>query len=78
LLTYFIPFNFQFDLHAGEIRGWLTFKRERAVRIAREQRAIAAATQLQAWWRGVMVRKALGSFRYLKNLKKPPSKSKKK
>ncbi|KAL4704838.1 hypothetical protein ACJJTC_001313 [Scirpophaga incertulas] len=67
-----------YNLHEGEMRAWLTFKRERAARIAREQRLNAAAKSLQAWWRGVMVRRALGEFRYLKNLKKAPTKSKKK
>ncbi|XP_026726570.1 dynein regulatory complex protein 9-like [Trichoplusia ni] len=58
-----------FDLHAGEIRGWLTFKRERAARLAREQKLRASATNIQAWWRGIMVRKALGQFRYLRHTK---------
>ncbi|CAH0405994.1 unnamed protein product [Chilo suppressalis] len=66
-----------FDLHTGEMRSWLTFKSERAARLAREKRLKDAATRLQAWWRGVMVRKALGVFRYLKNLKKTPTKKKK-
>ncbi|CAH0600448.1 unnamed protein product [Chrysodeixis includens] len=59
----------QYDLHAGEIRGWLTFKRERAARLAREQQLRASATHIQAWWRGIMVRKALGQFRYLRQTK---------
>ncbi|KAL0850124.1 hypothetical protein ABMA28_012005 [Loxostege sticticalis] len=67
-----------YDLHAGEMRAWLTFKSERAARLAREERRATAAKRLQAWWRGVMVRRALGSFRYLKTIKKSPSKSKKK
>ncbi|CAH0600449.1 unnamed protein product [Chrysodeixis includens] len=58
-----------YDLHAGEIRGWLTFKRERAARLAREQQLRASATHIQAWWRGIMVRKALGQFRYLRQTK---------
>ncbi|XP_045510637.1 dynein regulatory complex protein 9-like [Colias croceus] len=67
-----------FDLHAGEMRAWLTFKRERAARLAREERSRVAATRIQAWWRGVMVRRCLGVFRQLKNTKKAPSKMKKK
>ncbi|CAG9782972.1 unnamed protein product [Diatraea saccharalis] len=66
-----------FDLHAGEMRAWLTFKSERAARLAREKLRKDAATRLQAWWRGIMVRRALGSFRHLKNLKKTPTKKKK-
>lgn len=71
-------FLLQYKLHEGEIRAWLTFKKERAARLAREERLRKAATRIQAWWRGVMVRRALGSFRYLKNMKKIGSKAKKK
>ncbi|XP_030034311.1 dynein regulatory complex protein 9 [Manduca sexta] len=67
-----------YDLHEGEMRAWLTFKRERAARLAREERLRASVTRIQAWWRGVMVRRAFGAFRYLKNTKKAPTKSKKK
>ncbi|XP_039745506.1 dynein regulatory complex protein 9-like [Pararge aegeria] len=67
-----------YKLHEGEMRAWLTFKKERAARLAREARLRNAATRIQAWWRGVMVRRALGSFRYLRNLKKIGSKTKKK
>ncbi|XP_038209543.1 dynein regulatory complex protein 9-like [Zerene cesonia] len=67
-----------FDLHEGEMRAWLTFKRERAARLAREERSRVAATRIQAWWRGVMVRRCLGVFRQLKNTKKTPSKLKRK
>ncbi|XP_028159508.1 dynein regulatory complex protein 9-like [Ostrinia furnacalis] len=67
-----------YDLHAGEMRAWLTFKSERAARLAREERLATAARRIQAWWRGVMVRRAIGAFRYLKTIKKSPSKSKKK
>ncbi|XP_034824168.2 dynein regulatory complex protein 9-like [Maniola hyperantus] len=67
-----------YNLHEGEIRAWLTFKRERAARLAREERLRKAATRIQAWWRGVMVRRALGSFRYLRNVKKTGAKTKKK
>lgn len=67
----------QFDLHAGEMRSWLTFKRERAARLAREERIRASATKIQAWWRGTMVRRGLGAFRFMRNLKKTPSKKKK-
>ncbi|XP_063829182.1 dynein regulatory complex protein 9-like [Ostrinia nubilalis] len=67
-----------YDLHAGEMRAWLTFKSERAARLAREERLATAARRIQAWWRGVMVRRAIGAFRYLKSIKKSPSKSKKK
>ncbi|XP_073958747.1 uncharacterized protein [Choristoneura fumiferana] len=67
-----------YDLHEGEMRGWLTFKRERAARLAREARLRAAATRLQAWWRGVMVRAAFGQYKYLRHAKKLPAKGKKK
>ncbi|XP_049888063.1 dynein regulatory complex protein 9-like [Pectinophora gossypiella] len=67
-----------YDLHAGEIRSWLSFKEQRAARLAREERVRVSATRIQAWWRGVMVRRALGPFKHLKNVKKSPSKSKKK
>ncbi|XP_045761065.1 dynein regulatory complex protein 9-like [Maniola jurtina] len=67
-----------YNLHEGEIRAWLTFKKERAARLAREERLRKAATRIQAWWRGVMVRRALGSFRYLRNVKKTGAKTKKK
>ncbi|XP_063394081.1 dynein regulatory complex protein 9-like [Cydia fagiglandana] len=67
-----------YDLHEGEMRGWLTFKRERAARLAREDRLRRAATRAQSWWRGVMVRRALGPFKHLKNAKKQQPKSKKK
>ncbi|GBP22991.1 hypothetical protein EVAR_15665_1 [Eumeta japonica] len=66
-----------FNLHAGEMNAWLTFKRERAARRAREERARISATLIQAWWRGVMVRRALGAFRYLRH-RKPQTKVKKK
>lgn len=69
---------FQFALHEGEMRSWLTFKKERAARLAREERSRRAATRVQAWWRGVMVRRALGTFRYLRNVKKSAPKLKKK
>lgn len=68
----------QFKLHEGEMRAWLTFKKERAARLAREERVRNAATRIQAWWRGVMVRRALGVFRYLRNVKKTMPKTKKK
>ncbi|KAF9409360.1 hypothetical protein HW555_011254 [Spodoptera exigua] len=58
-----------YDLHEGEMRGWLTFKRERAARLEREERLRKSAMRIQAWWRGVMVRRALGQFKYLKNIK---------
>ncbi|OWR52648.1 hypothetical protein KGM_208666 [Danaus plexippus plexippus] len=67
-----------FALHEGEMRSWLTFKKERAARLAREERSRRAATRVQAWWRGVMVRRALGTFRYLRNVKKSAPKLKKK
>ncbi|XP_061712064.1 dynein regulatory complex protein 9-like [Cydia pomonella] len=67
-----------YDLHEGEMRGWLTFKRERAARLAREERLRCAATRAQSWWRGVMVRRALGPFKHLKNAKKQQPKTKKK
>ncbi|XP_013144418.1 PREDICTED: IQ domain-containing protein G-like [Papilio polytes] len=66
-----------YDLHAGEMRAWLTFKRERAARLAREQHAKAAATRIQSWWRGLMVRRALGAFKHLRNSKKAAVKKKK-
>lgn len=69
---------FQHDLHEGEMRAWLSFKQLRAERLAREERARTSAIRLQSWWRGVMVRRALGPFRFLKNIKKPSAKSKKK
>ncbi|XP_060810665.1 dynein regulatory complex protein 9 [Amyelois transitella] len=59
-----------YDLHEGEMRAWLTFKKERAARLAREKRVRDAATRIQAWWRGVMVRCGLGQFRSLRTLKK--------
>ncbi|KAM3966718.1 dynein regulatory complex protein 9 [Aphomia sociella] len=67
-----------YNLHEGEMRGWLTFKRERAARLARQERLNMAARRLQSWWRGIMVRRAFGQFRYLKSAKKSPSKGKKK
>ncbi|XP_026484996.2 dynein regulatory complex protein 9-like [Vanessa tameamea] len=67
-----------YKLHEGEMRAWLTFKKERAARLAREDRLRRAATRVQAWWRGVMVRRAIGTFRYLRNVKKNMPKSKKK
>ncbi|XP_068629101.1 dynein regulatory complex protein 9-like [Battus philenor] len=67
-----------FDYHAGEIRAWLTFKSERAARLARVERAKVAATKIQSWWRGLMVRRALGAFRHLRNSKKISTKNKKK
>ncbi|XP_050673474.1 dynein regulatory complex protein 9-like [Leptidea sinapis] len=67
-----------YELHEGEMRGWLTFKRERVARLAREEQNRVAATRLQSWWRGVMVRRCLGAFRNLKNTKKINCKSKKK
>ncbi|XP_013166425.1 PREDICTED: IQ domain-containing protein G-like [Papilio xuthus] len=66
-----------YDLHAGEMRAWLTFKRERAARLAREEHAKAAATRIQSWWRGLMVRRALGAFKHLRNSKKSAVKKKK-
>lgn len=60
------------------MRAWLTFKKERAARLLREERLRRAATRIQAWWRGLMVRRAIGSFRYLKNAKKFVPKTKKK
>ncbi|XP_041974005.1 dynein regulatory complex protein 9-like [Aricia agestis] len=67
-----------YALHQGEMRGWLNFKRERAARLAREEHARQAATRIQAWWRGVMVRRCFGAFRYLRNSKKGTPKPKKK
>ncbi|XP_075978673.1 dynein regulatory complex protein 9-like [Anticarsia gemmatalis] len=67
-----------YNLHEGEMRGWLTFKRERAARLAREEHLRQSAIRIQAWWRGVMVRKALGQFKYLRHSKKQPAKGKKK
>ncbi|XP_047036006.1 dynein regulatory complex protein 9-like isoform X1 [Helicoverpa zea] len=55
-----------YDLHQGEMRSWLTFKRERAARLAREEKLRLSAMRIQAWWRGVMVRRALGQFKYLR------------
>ncbi|XP_014360218.2 dynein regulatory complex protein 9 [Papilio machaon] len=66
-----------YNLHAGEMRAWQTFKRERAARLAREERAKAAATRIQSWWRGMMVRRALGAFKHLRNSKKSAVKKKK-
>ncbi|CAK1548506.1 unnamed protein product [Leptosia nina] len=51
-----------YDLHEGEMRAWLTFKQERSARLAREERSRVAATRIQAWWRGVMVRRILGNL----------------
>lgn len=68
----FIKLNlylFQYDLHTGEMRGWLTFKRERAARLAREEKIRLSAMRIQAWWRGVMVRRALGQFKFLRQTK---------
>ncbi|KAI5630971.1 IQ domain-containing protein G-like [Phthorimaea operculella] len=67
-----------YDLHEGEMRAWKDFKAERAARLAKEEHIRNSATRIQAWWRGNMVRKALGPFKYLRNIKKSPSKSKKK
>ncbi|CAF4883305.1 unnamed protein product [Pieris macdunnoughi] len=67
-----------YDLHAGEMRAWLSFKQERSARLAREERSRLAATRIQAWWRGVMVRRCIGVFKQLKNAKKPQTKVKKK
>ncbi|KAJ8734819.1 hypothetical protein PYW08_014069 [Mythimna loreyi] len=58
-----------YDLHEGEMRGWLTFKRERAARLAREEKIRLSAMRIQAWWRGVMVRRALGQFKFLRHTK---------
>lgn len=63
-------FSFQFNLHEGEMRAWLTFKRERAARLAREARNRNAATRVQSWWRGEMVRRGLGPFKFLRHVKK--------
>lgn len=60
------------------MRAWLTFKTERAARLAREDRIRLSAIKIQAWWRGVMVRKCFGPFRYLRNIKKSTTKTKKK
>ncbi|KAG7304501.1 hypothetical protein JYU34_011448 [Plutella xylostella] len=67
-----------YNLHEGEMRSWLTFKRERAARLEREERVRRAATTLQAWWRGLMVRRGLGAFKHLRSAKKTPNKMKKK
>lgn len=86
LISYFIlkigllkpTLLFQYDLHEGEMRGWLNFKRERAARLAREEHQRLSAIRIQAWWRGVLVRRALGQFKYLRQTKKQPGKGKKK
>ncbi|XP_052737181.1 dynein regulatory complex protein 9-like [Bicyclus anynana] len=67
-----------YNAHEGEMRAWLTFKKERAARLAREAKLRTAATRIQAWWRGVMVRRGLGVYRHLRNIKKPGAKTKKK
>ncbi|XP_071452124.1 dynein regulatory complex protein 9 [Hetaerina americana] len=53
----------EFNLRQGEMDEFLAMKAERKRREAHEKFEHDCAVRLQAWWRGLMVRRCLGQFR---------------
>lgn len=69
-------FLFQYNQHKHEIKEYLKLKEIRHQEEERLRRNNLAATRLQAWWRGVMVRRCLGKFSKKKGGKKDKDKKK--
>ncbi|KAK4872348.1 hypothetical protein RN001_014377 [Aquatica leii] len=53
-----------------EIQEWNEYKALQQLEEQLVERQIMAAIKIQAWWRGVMVRRYLGPYKFLKKLKK--------
>lgn len=64
----------QYATHDKKMKDWEHFKDEREKARQYRLKMTNAATVLQAWWRGLLVRMQLGPY---KPAKKPPSKKKK-
>lgn len=67
-----------YEQHRIDMDNWLQFKEERRLREEYEQLCLWAAIKLQAWWRGVRVRRRLGPFKKISLLKKDRKKKGKK
>ncbi|XP_050304922.1 dynein regulatory complex protein 9-like [Anthonomus grandis grandis] len=67
----------KYEKRKAEIDDWLEYKRIRDEKEAQRLKEIAAATKIQAWWRGVMFRKKLGPYRKKKGKGKDKGKKKK-
>lgn len=59
-------FTFQIEKHDVLMKDWIHFKEEREkARLYREKMTKSAIT-VQAWWRGLLVRRQLGPYKVSK------------
>ncbi|CAH2045915.1 unnamed protein product, partial [Iphiclides podalirius] len=60
--------------HATLMQDWLAFKAERERIRQYRERMTKAAVMVQAWWRGLLVRRKLGPYKEKPKKKQPPKK----
>lgn len=70
--------NKEYNGRSEEIRKWLELKEKMRYEAELAAKLTAAAMKVQAWWRGVMVRRHLGHYRKKKKGKGKKDKGKKK
>ncbi|KAL1494011.1 hypothetical protein ABEB36_009684 [Hypothenemus hampei] len=68
----------EYEKQQTEINDWLEYKRIKEAKELQRQKEIAASIKIQAWWRGIMVRKHLGPYSKKKKKKGKDAKKKKK
>lgn len=68
----------EYESRCEEMTRWLEFKEEMKKQLELELLRAAVATKIQAWWRGIMVRRHLGPYRKKKKGKKDKNKKGKK
>lgn len=71
-----VIFTFQFVLHKRQMDEWTFFKDEREKARLYREKMLKSAIAVQAWWRGLLVRRQLGPFK-VKKKKQPQDKKKK-
>lgn len=68
----------QFNQREVEIQEYLEEKKIKDYAANKVEREYEAIVKIQSWWKGIMVRRGLGSYRRKKGAKKPKKAAKKK
>lgn len=71
LLTYTTSYNpvfftFQMETHDVLMKNWIHFKEEREKARLYREKMTNSAIVVQAWWRGLLVRRQLGPYKVAK------------
>lgn len=66
----------KYEKRQAEIDDWLRYKQVKEEKEMQRQKEIWCAVRIQAWWRGVLVRKKLGPYKPKKKGKKDQKKKK--